>query len=155
MTFPWKLSCYSLGVCFPVGLCVQKVGIEHGPIVSLKYQFLQLHFWQERESSGLTDVKCRGVEIQCGWESAHCGWWMTKQQEQGFWLIPFPRAGCWELLGQRRPRLGWEPPGLSVFFPISKTWAPAAEAGPESSSEGDVPDKHALNAFTADLLADL
>lgn len=31
----------------------------------------------------------------------------------------------------------------------------AAEPAPESSSEGDVPNEHILNAFTADLLAGL
>lgn len=66
MAISWKLSCYSLGVLlFSQFVCSKKWVLSMALIVSLKYQFLQLYFWQEQESSQLNDAKCRGVEVRC------------------------------------------------------------------------------------------
>lgn len=79
--------------------------------------------------------------------------WMMRQQERCSGSFTFP--GWTSLLGSAGPGGGLALDEILLdaqrCFLVSKTWALAAEIGPESFSEGEILNKRIVTGLTADL----
>lgn len=138
-------------------VCVfKKMGIEHGPDCFSQVSLSSALFLAGTGNQSVEWCwvpRCRS-SVQLS-EFACCnGGWLNSGSEG---LVRSPSQvgqAIWDLLGLVEAWVWMRSFWVSACFLISKTWALAAELGPESFSEGEMLNKHILNALTADFLQD-